>query len=204
MFDLFYLVGKPLFAYFKHASILPYANHSPSVPSGLLLIKHSIAILLSSLLHFLLFTARIPLLFWAVCIRSGGTCSSIPTKTGDGLPFWEFDIIIIIIIIIKGNWLGAFLDKFGWTKKNLLEQDLNLRPPDCCAGALPTELSRPDFWLAPPNRNIDKIGRPPMYVGRDSLVGRAPARQSGNRRFKSRSSKFFFVHQNLLLLLLLL
>ena len=31
-------------------------------------------------------------------------------------------------------------------------------------------------------------------VGLDSSVGRAPARQSGGRRFKSRSSKFFFVH----------
>ena len=34
-------------------------------------------------------------------------------------------------------------------------------------------------------------------VGLDSSVGRAPARQSGGRRFKSRSSKFFFVHPNL-------
>ena len=34
-------------------------------------------------------------------------------------------------------------------------------------------------------------------VGLDSAVGRAPARQSGGRRFKSRSSKFFFVHPNL-------
>ena len=33
-------------------------------------------------------------------------------------------------------------------------------------------------------------------VGLDSSVGRAPARQSGGRRFKSRSSKFFFVHPN--------
>ena len=33
-------------------------------------------------------------------------------------------------------------------------------------------------------------------VGLDSSVGRAPARQSGGRRFKSRSSQFFFVHPN--------
>ena len=32
---------------------------------------------------------------------------------------------------------------FGWTKKNLLERDSNLRPPDWRAGALPTELSSP-------------------------------------------------------------
>ena len=31
----------------------------------------------------------------------------------------------------------------------------------------------------------------------DSSVGRAPARQSGGRRFKSRSSQFFFVHPTL-------
>ena len=31
-------------------------------------------------------------------------------------------------------------------------------------------------------------------IGRVSTVGKAPARQSGGRRFKSRSSKFFFVH----------
>ena len=34
-------------------------------------------------------------------------------------------------------------------------------------------------------------------VGLDSSVGRAPARQSGGRRFKSRCSNFFFVHPNL-------
>ena len=34
-------------------------------------------------------------------------------------------------------------------------------------------------------------------VGLDSSVGRAPARQSGGRRFKSRSSWFVFVHPNL-------
>ena len=34
-------------------------------------------------------------------------------------------------------------------------------------------------------------------VGLDSSVGRALARQSGGRRFKSRSSTFFVVHPNL-------
>ena len=34
-------------------------------------------------------------------------------------------------------------------------------------------------------------------VGLDSSVGRAPARQSGGRRFKSRSSQVFFVYPNL-------
>ena len=44
----------------------------------------------------------------------------------------------------KGNWLGTYIFlkiNFGWTKKNLLERDLNLRPPDWRAGALPTELT---------------------------------------------------------------
>ena len=35
----------------------------------------------------------------------------------------------------KTDWV-QILDKFGWTKKNLLERDLNLRPPDWRAGAL--------------------------------------------------------------------
>ena len=34
-------------------------------------------------------------------------------------------------------------------------------------------------------------------VGQDSSVGRAPARQSGGRRLKSRSRKCFLVHPNL-------
>ena len=58
---------------------------------------------------------------------------------------------------------------FRWTKTNWLERDLNLRPPDWRAGALPTELTSP--------------------------IGIAPARQSGGRRFESRSSKFFCVRQ---------
>ena len=39
--------------------------------------------------------------------------------------------------------------------------------------------------------------QPGNNVGLNSSVGRAPARQSGGRRFKSRSSKSFFVHPNL-------
>ena len=34
-----------------------------------------------------------------------------------------------------------FLKSFWWTKTNLLERDLNLRPPAWRAGALPTELT---------------------------------------------------------------
>ena len=41
----------------------------------------------------------------------------------------------------------------------------------------------------PPNKDIDKIGRPP--IGLDSSVDRSPARQSGGRRFKSSSCHFF-------------
>ena len=40
-------------------------------------------------------------------------------------------------------------------------------------------------------------------VGLDSSVGRAPARQSGDRRFKSSSSKFFFVRPNVINILCL-
>ena len=45
-----------------------------------------------------------------------------------------------VITTRNTDWV-QILDKFGWTKKNLLERDLNLRPPDWRAGALPTELS---------------------------------------------------------------
>ena len=48
------------------------------------------------------------------------------------------------VINHKRNWLGnTFLDKFGWTRKDLLERNFNLRLPDWRAGALPTELSSP-------------------------------------------------------------
>ena len=52
-----------------------------------------------------------------------------------------------------------------------------------------------DFWLAPQQRYWQN--RETANVGIDSSVGRAPARQSGGRRFKSHSSKFVFVHPNL-------
>ena len=38
--------------------------------------------------------------------------------------------------------------KFGWTKKNWLGRDLNLRPPDWRAGTLPTELSSPTLAVS--------------------------------------------------------
>ena len=37
---------------------------------------------------------------------------------------------------------------YGWTKKNWLERDLNLRPPDWRAGALPTQLSSPTLAVS--------------------------------------------------------
>ena len=40
----------------------------------------------------------------------------------------------------KGNWLGTFLDKFGWTRNIFSERDLNPRPPDWRAGALAVSL----------------------------------------------------------------
>ena len=47
-----------------------------------------------------------------------------------------------------------------------------------------------------PNKDIDKIGKA-QNVGLVSSVGRALARESGGRRFKSRSSKFLFVYPKL-------
>ena len=43
-----------------------------------------------------------------------------------------------------------------------------------------------DFWLAPPEQRYWQ-NRETANVGLDSSVGRAPVRQSGGRRFKSRS-----------------
>ena len=40
----------------------------------------------------------------------------------------------------QSSWLWI---NFGWTKKKLPVRDLNLRPPDWRAGALPTELTSP-------------------------------------------------------------
>ena len=59
---------------------------------------------------------------------------------------------------------------FGWTKKNWLERDLNLRPPDWRAGVLPTELTSPILAVSLfcQYKDIDKIGLV-------SSVGRAPA-----------------------------
>ena len=50
-----------------------------------------------------------------------------------------------------------------------------------------------DFWLAPPEQRYWQ-NRKTASIGLVSSVGKAPARQSGGRRFKSHSSKFVFVH----------
>ena len=49
--------------------------------------------------------------------------------------------------------------KFGWTNKHLLERDLNLRPPDWRAGALPTELPCPTLAVGLPILSIS------LFVG---------------------------------------
>ena len=41
------------------------------------------------------------------------------------------------------NLWKLIVESKPWTKKNWVEQDLNLRPPDWHAGALPTELTSP-------------------------------------------------------------
>ena len=61
---------------------------------------------------------------------------------------WRSCTIVVIkqiyhVINHKGNWLGTFLDTFLMNKQKLLERDLNLRPPDWRAVALPTELTSP-------------------------------------------------------------
>ena len=51
------------------------------------------------------------------------------------------------VVEADADQLHKELYKFGWTKKNLLEQDSNLRPPDWRAGALPTELYSWEIFL---------------------------------------------------------
>ena len=100
----------------------------------------------------------------------------------------------------KGNWLGTFLDKFGWTKKNLLERDLNLYQLSYLALHWQSPYFVNIFVQGVPVRSHDTKywqNRETANIGLDSSVGRAPARQSGGCRFKSRSSKCFFVHPNL-------
>ena len=53
-----------------------------------------------------------------------------------------------------------------------------------------------DFWLGPPEQRYWQ-NRETVNIGLVSSVGRAPARQSGGRRFESRSSHFCLFIQNL-------
>ena len=48
------------------------------------------------------------------------------------------------LVLSQGKLTGClFWINFGWTKKNWLERDMNLRPPHWRAVALPTELTSP-------------------------------------------------------------
>ena len=51
-------------------------------------------------------------------------------------------------LFIKLDLTFKSVDEFGWTKKKLLERDLNLRPPDWRAGAIPTEQSSPTLAIS--------------------------------------------------------
>ena len=57
--------------------------------------------------------------------------------------------------------------------------------------------------MAPLNKDIDK-NRDTANIGLESSVGRAPARESGGRWFKSNSRQFFVQPQKTFLFLLLL
>ena len=85
---------------------------------------------------------------------------------------------------------------------------INLMHHHCTSDTLPTNLvvsllghdpwlkssiRLNDFWLVPPEQRYWQ-NRESANIGLVSSVGRAPARQSGGRRFKSRSSIFFFVY----------
>ena len=86
----------------------------------------------SGLFLFLLRWANLSVGFFPWFVRVIGRPISIPA---------EAEINKIIILSKKKK-------EFGWTKKNLLERDSNLRPPDWRAGALPTELSSPTLAVS--------------------------------------------------------
>ena len=74
------------------------------------------------------------------------TCSKIPCTASGKASYVIKSIkstrsiyVAIFVYLIIPNFF--FKINFGWTKKNLLERDLNLRPRDWRAGALPTELT---------------------------------------------------------------
>ena len=62
---------------------------------------------------------------------------------------WLFMILILYVESIIQNIHTICLNKFGWTKTNWRERDLNPRPPDWRARALPTELSSPTLAVSP-------------------------------------------------------
>ena len=62
-----------------------------------------------------------------------------------------------------------------------------------CIHGTVTSLILPYMFRCPPEQN-----RETANIGLVSSIGRAPARQSGGRRFKSCSSQFFFVHSKLI------
>ena len=83
--------------------------------------------------------------------RGGHTCSCSPGYQLDedgcncygktlnwSITYWP----ITAVITRPKVWQKSDIN-FGWTKKNLLERDLNLWPLDWCASTLPTELTSP-------------------------------------------------------------
>ena len=82
-----------------------------------------------------------------VKFRSLETLCNSP-ETEEAVKLMYMYVCVILFEIRSAYTLTKFKHKFGWTKNNLLEQDLNLRPPDWRAGALPTELSSPTLAVS--------------------------------------------------------
>ena len=82
-------------------------------------------------------------------------------KEMTNFPLFSFSTEMFIFIL---HWFYicftfVLLINFGWTKNNLLERDLYLRPPDWRTGALPTELTIALYWRSPYFVNIFVRGR---------------------------------------------
>ena len=100
------------------------------------------------------------------------------------------------VINYKENWLGTFLDQFLMNKEKLTRAGF-----EPATSGLTCRHSTSD-WCPPEQRYWQNSET--ANIGLVSSVGRVPACQSGGRRFKSRSSKLFFVHPKFIYMLIIL
>ena len=111
----------------------------------------------------------------------------------------RFHALLIVTVLLKGKYNIGYSGKTVVIGNNYL---LTLNQYRLIMNMLMYELNGEskvmvswfhDFWLAPPEQRYLQ-NRETTNIGLVSSAGRASARQSESRRFKSRLSKFVFVH----------